>query len=149
MIACQMIANVFMYIWNVLQSATCKALLSIYLVWIFYIFVELSHRGHIRFANIFVTRQNIFFISYFHSFKFSNINIFIYICIFLCIIVYIFIFLEFYIFIFLYFYILTISKSVLVYALHSVEYVLGLARFRVFVPNIYIFIYLYFYIFIS
>ena len=28
------------------------------------------------------------------------------------------------------------SKSVLVYALHSFEYVLGLARFRVFVPNI-------------
>ena len=27
------------------------------------------------------------------------------------------------------------SKSVLVYALHSLEYVLGLARFRVFVPN--------------
>ena len=31
------------------------------------------------------------------------------------------------------------SKSVLVYALHSLEYVLGLARFRVFVPNIYIY----------
>ena len=30
------------------------------------------------------------------------------------------------------------SKSVLVYALHSLEYVLGLARFRVFVPNLYI-----------
>ena len=29
------------------------------------------------------------------------------------------------------------SKSVLVYALHSLEYVLGLARFRVFVPNLY------------
>ena len=29
------------------------------------------------------------------------------------------------------------SKSVLVYALHSLEYVLGLAQFRVFVPNIY------------
>ena len=28
------------------------------------------------------------------------------------------------------------SKSVLVYALHSLENVLGLARFRVFVPNI-------------
>ena len=28
------------------------------------------------------------------------------------------------------------SKSVLVYALHSLEYVLGLARFRVFVPKI-------------
>ena len=27
------------------------------------------------------------------------------------------------------------SKSVLVYTLHSLEYVLGLARFRVFVPN--------------
>ena len=32
------------------------------------------------------------------------------------------------------------SKSVLVYALHSLEYVLGLARFRVFVPNMYIYI---------
>ena len=32
-----------------------------------------------------------------------------------------------------------ISKFVLVYALHSLEYVLGLARFRVFVPNIYIY----------
>ena len=32
------------------------------------------------------------------------------------------------------------SKSVLVYALHSLEYVLGLARFRVFVANIYIYI---------
>ena len=31
------------------------------------------------------------------------------------------------------------SKSVLVYALHSLEYVLGFARFRVFVPNIYIY----------
>ena len=30
------------------------------------------------------------------------------------------------------------SKSVLVYALHSLENILGLARFRVFVPNIYI-----------
>ena len=30
------------------------------------------------------------------------------------------------------------SKSVLVYALHSLEYVLGLARFRVFVPNLYL-----------
>ena len=29
------------------------------------------------------------------------------------------------------------SKSDLVYALHSLEYVLGLARFRVFVPNLY------------
>ena len=29
------------------------------------------------------------------------------------------------------------SKSVLVYALHSLEYVLGLARFRVFVPNLF------------
>ena len=28
------------------------------------------------------------------------------------------------------------SKPVLVYALHSLEYVLGLARFRVFVPKI-------------
>ena len=28
------------------------------------------------------------------------------------------------------------SKSVLAYALHSLEYVLGLARFRVFVPNL-------------
>ena len=27
------------------------------------------------------------------------------------------------------------AKSVLVYALHSLEYVLGLARFRVFVPK--------------
>ena len=33
------------------------------------------------------------------------------------------------------------SKSVLVYALHSLEYVLGLARFRVFVPKIYIYIF--------
>ena len=32
------------------------------------------------------------------------------------------------------------SKSVLGYTLHSLEYVLGLARFRVFVPNIYIYI---------
>ena len=31
------------------------------------------------------------------------------------------------------------SKSVLVYALHSLENVLGLARFRVFVPNMYVF----------
>ena len=30
------------------------------------------------------------------------------------------------------------SKSVLVYALHRLEYVLGLARFRVFVPKLYI-----------
>ena len=29
------------------------------------------------------------------------------------------------------------SKSVLVYALQSLEYVLGLARFRVFVPKLY------------
>ena len=29
------------------------------------------------------------------------------------------------------------SKAVLVYALHSLEYVLGLDRFRVFVPNLY------------
>ena len=29
------------------------------------------------------------------------------------------------------------SKSVLVYALHSLEYVLGLARFRVLVPKLY------------
>ena len=29
------------------------------------------------------------------------------------------------------------SKSVLVCAFHSLEYVLGLARFRVFVPNLY------------
>ena len=28
------------------------------------------------------------------------------------------------------------SKSVLVYALHNLEYVLGLARFRVFMPNL-------------
>ena len=28
------------------------------------------------------------------------------------------------------------SKSVLVYALHSLEYVLGLARFRAFVPKL-------------
>ena len=34
-------------------------------------------------------------------------------------------------------YVYAISKFVLVYALHSLEYVLGLARFRVFVPNIY------------
>ena len=32
------------------------------------------------------------------------------------------------------------SKSVLVYALHSLEYVLGLARFRVFVPKLYYYI---------
>ena len=30
------------------------------------------------------------------------------------------------------------KKSVLVYALHSLENVLGLARFRVFVPNMYV-----------
>ena len=45
---------------------------------------------------------------------------------------------------FIKFYLITIiigqSKSVLVCALHSLEYVLGLARFRVFVPNIYIYI---------
>ena len=34
------------------------------------------------------------------------------------------------------------SKSVLVYALHSLEYVLGLARFRVFVPKL---LYIHFY----
>ena len=33
------------------------------------------------------------------------------------------------------------SKSVLVYALHSLEYVLGLARFRVFVSNLYYILY--------
>ena len=32
------------------------------------------------------------------------------------------------------------SKSVLVYALHSLEYVLGLARFREFVPKLYYYI---------
>ena len=32
------------------------------------------------------------------------------------------------------------SKSVLVYALHSLEYVLGLAQFLVFVPKLYIII---------
>ena len=32
------------------------------------------------------------------------------------------------------------SNSVLVYALHSLEYVLGLARFRVFVPKLFIII---------
>ena len=30
------------------------------------------------------------------------------------------------------------SKYVLVYALHSLEYVLGLARFRVFVPKLFL-----------
>ena len=35
------------------------------------------------------------------------------------------------------------SKSVLVYALHSLKYVLGLARFRVFVPKLYYIIILY------
>ena len=30
------------------------------------------------------------------------------------------------------------SRSVLVYALHSLEYVIGLTRFRVFVPNMYV-----------
>ena len=34
------------------------------------------------------------------------------------------------------------SKSVLVKALHSLENVLGLARFREFVPKIYIYIYI-------
>ena len=38
------------------------------------------------------------------------------------------------------------SKSVLVYALHSLEYVLGLARFRVFVPKLYYYIVLNVYI---
>ena len=33
------------------------------------------------------------------------------------------------------------SKSVLVYALHSLEYVLGLARFRVFVTKLYYILY--------
>ena len=33
------------------------------------------------------------------------------------------------------------SKSVLVYALHSLEYVLGLARFRVFVPKLLLLLY--------
>ena len=33
------------------------------------------------------------------------------------------------------------SKSVLVYALHSLEYVLGVVRFRVFVPKLYYIIY--------
>ena len=33
------------------------------------------------------------------------------------------------------------SKSVLVNALHSLEYILSLARFRVFVPKIYIYCY--------
>ena len=32
-----------------------------------------------------------------------------------------------------------VAKPVLVYALHSLENVLGLARFRVFVPNMYVF----------
>ena len=36
------------------------------------------------------------------------------------------------------------SKSVLVYALHSLEYVLGLGRFRVFVPKLYYYIILYY-----
>ena len=34
------------------------------------------------------------------------------------------------------------SKSDLVYALHSLEYVLGLARFRVFVPNLLLYVYI-------
>ena len=34
------------------------------------------------------------------------------------------------------------SKSVLVYALHSLEYVLGPARFLVFVPTLYFILYL-------
>ena len=33
------------------------------------------------------------------------------------------------------------SKSVLVYALHSLEYVIGLARFRLFVPKLYYYYY--------
>ena len=35
------------------------------------------------------------------------------------------------------------SKSVLVYALHSLQYVLGLARFRVFVPNLLLFLFIF------
>ena len=35
------------------------------------------------------------------------------------------------------------SKYILVYALHSLEYVLGLARFRVFVPNLFIILYVF------
>ena len=35
------------------------------------------------------------------------------------------------------------SKSVLVYALHSLEYVLGVARFREFVPKLYYYIIIY------
>ena len=35
------------------------------------------------------------------------------------------------------------SKSVLVYALHSLEYVLGLAQFRVFVSKLYYYIIIY------
>ena len=34
------------------------------------------------------------------------------------------------------------SKSVLIYALHSLEYVLGLARFRVFMPKLYYYMYI-------
>ena len=34
------------------------------------------------------------------------------------------------------------SKFVLVYALHSLEYVLGLARFRVFVPKLHYYLYI-------
>ena len=34
------------------------------------------------------------------------------------------------------------SESVLVYALHSLEYVLGLARFRVFVPKLLLYYYI-------
>ena len=33
------------------------------------------------------------------------------------------------------------SKSVLIYSLHNLEYVLGLARFRVFVPKLLYYIY--------
>ena len=39
------------------------------------------------------------------------------------------------------------SKSVLVYALHILEYVLGLARFRVFMPQL-LLLYNYYYIII-
>ena len=40
------------------------------------------------------------------------------------------------------------SKSVLVYALHSLEYVLGLARFRVFVPKLFIYYNLFYFLII-
>ena len=36
--------------------------------------------------------------------------------------------------------IISSSKSVLVYALHSLEYVLGLVRFRVYVPKLYMYV---------